>query len=223
MKKIVFQLIFLLSIFAVSYCAEEFKYQWSSYTTYFRTNIDQRQHNIKIATMYLDGFVLYPKTIFSFNNEITEKIPEEQLGPATIVSGEQTTVGFGGGLCQISSTLYAASLYAGLSIYERKSHSKPVGYINMGLDATVANDEGVDLKIFNPYRCKLLIKASVIGNGLNVSIFGSRPKPNTVVISVSKPERKENFLYTTTTRTIFSSGKEIFSEIVSIDKYLAPE
>ncbi|MGB9642817.1 MAG: VanW family protein [Candidatus Ratteibacteria bacterium] len=223
MKKIVFNLFFLLSIFMSICYAEEFKYQWSSYTTYFKTDIDQRQHNIKIAAMYLDGFVLYPKTIFSFNKQVTEKIPEEQLGPATIVSGEQTTAGYGGGLCQISSTLYAASLYAGLSIYERKPHSKPVSYINMGLDATVANDEGVDLKIFNPYRCKLLIKASVIGNGLTVSIFGTRPKPGKIDISISRPERKENFFYTTTTRTVFSSGKEIFSEIVSRDRYLVPE
>ncbi|HOJ30801.1 MAG TPA: VanW family protein [bacterium] len=217
------RLVLLLSVSRLLCYAGEFKYQWASYTTYFRADIDQRQHNINIAAMYLDGFVLCPKTIFSFNQEVTEKIPQEQFGPATILSGEQRTLGYGGGLCQVSSTLYAASLYAGLSIHERKPHSKPVNYIGIGLDATVSNDEGTDLKIFNPYNCELVIKASVTANALTVSIFGTRPKPKEINILVTKPEKKGNFLYTTTIRTVSSQGKKDFSEIVSRDRYLLPE
>lgn len=216
-------IIFLLIILNTVCFSDQFKYKWSSYTTYFKQNIDARDNNIELAASYLNGKVLLPKTIFSFNEEVTEKIPEEELGIASVLVGERRTIGLGGGLCQVSSTLYAAVLYAGLSIYERKPHSKPVSYILPGLDATVSIKEGVDLQFYNPYSCKLMIKAYVVGNSLTVEIYGTKPKVREIKISVSKPEKNGQFLFTTTARTVFSSGKEIFSEIVSRDRYLAPE
>ncbi|MCM8769526.1 MAG: VanW family protein [Candidatus Omnitrophica bacterium] len=211
---------FLLLFLGAISQADNFIFQWSSYTTYFRKDIDDRGINIENAARYLDGFTLWPKTIFSFNEDVTSNIPQEHLGVASILSGERITPGFGGGLCQVSSTLYAASLYSGLSIYERKGHSKPVSYIPPGLDATVSKDDGSDLKIFNPYNCQLLIRAAVKGNCLTVSIWGPKPKPREVKVILGRPERIENFIYTTTQRHILTKGKVIFSEIVSRDKYI---
>ncbi len=216
-------IIFLLIFLNIICLADQFRYQWSSYTTYFKQNIDERDTNIEIAARYLDGKILLPKVIFSFNEEITEKIPEDQLGTASILVGEKKVLGFGGGLCQVSSTLYAAALYAGLSIFERKPHSKLVLYIPPGLDATVSLSEGTDLKLYNPYSCQLIIRAKVDGNSLNISIYGTKQKTRSVKISVSKPEKNGQFLLVTTTRTVFSSDKELFSEIVSMDRYLIPE
>lgn len=215
--------VFLLILLSTVCLPEEFSYKWSSYTTYFKQNIDDRGNNIKIAVRFLDGKILLPKVIFSFNDEITKKIPEEELGTASILVGDRRILGVGGGLCQVSSTLYAAALYAGLSIYERKPHSKLVSYIIPGLDATVCVNEGVDLKFYNPYNWNLMIKAMVKGNSLSVEFYGTKPKTREIKISVSKPTKSDRFLLTTTTRTVFSSGKELFSEIVSRDRYLIPE
>jgi vancomycin resistance protein YoaR len=213
------KLIFLLLV-ACCFCyANEFKYRWATYTTYFNEHIDERQTNIKVAARYLDGFVLLPKTIFSFNDEVTSRISENELGTANTLVGEKRVPGYGGGLCQVSSTLYAAALYAGLSIFERKPHSKIVSYILPGLDATVSKEQGVDLKIYNPYNFRFIIKASVDGNALNISIFGEKPKMREIEIIVSKPEKQGDFIYTITTRRVFTSGKEVFSEIVSRDYY----
>jgi len=217
MKKSLF--IFLIAL-NLSF-ANDFTFQWASYTTYFKQNIDDRGINIETAARYLDMTVILPKTIFSFNEDITAKIPPEELGNASIMSGEKRVPGYGGGLCQVSSTLYATALYAGLSIYERKNHSKIVSYIPAGLDATVSVEECVDLKIYNPYRCKLLIKASVFGNSLTVSICGTEPRPRDIEISVSKPQKIGQFVCTTTTRHVFSKNKLIFSQIVSRDTYIA--
>jgi vancomycin resistance protein YoaR len=213
------KLIFFLILFEYFGFTDEFKFLWSSYTTYFKENIDQRKINITVAARYLDGFILLPKTIFSFNEEITDKIPENELGVANVFIGERRMPGFGGGLCQVSSTLYAAALYAGLSIFERRPHSKIVSYILPGLDATVSKEEGVDLKIYNPYKCKLIIRANVNLNSLNISIYGERPKIRDIKIILSRPERIDNFIYVTTIRKVFSNNREIFSEIVSRDKY----
>lgn len=220
MIKIFRKTIFLLILLNAVCFADEFKYKWSSYTTYFRQDIDERDNNIKVAARYLDGKILIPKIIFSFNDEVTDKIPEDELGTASTIVGDKRVLGIGGGLCQVSSTLYAAALYAGLSIVERKSHSELVSYIPPGLDATVSMNDGVDLKFYNPYGCNLIIKASVEGGSLTVVIYGTKPRVRDIKILVSKPVKKEQFLYTTTTRTVFSSGKELFSEIVSMDKYL---
>jgi len=216
--------IYLILMFLNSFCiADQFKYEWSSYTTYFQQNIDERENNIEIGARYLDGKILLPKIVFSFNEEITNKIPDEELGIASILVGDKRVLGLGGGLCQVSSTLYAAVLYAGLSIFERKPHSKLVSYITPGIDATVSIDEGIDLKFYNPYACPLMIKSEVIGNSLKITIYGTKPKIREVKISISKPIKQDQLLLTTTIRTISSNGKELFSEVVSKDKYLIPE
>jgi len=220
MIKILRKTIFFLILLNVFCFADEFKHKWSSYTTYFRQDIDERDNNIEVAARYLDGKILVPKVIFSFNDEVTGKIPEDELGTASTIVGDRRVPGIGGGLCQVSSTLYAAVLYAGLSIVERKSHSELVSYVPPGLDATVSINDGVDLKFYNPYGCNLIIRASVEGNSLIVAIYGAKPRVRDIKIFVSKPVKKEQFLYTTTTRTVFSSGRELFSEIVSMDKYL---
>ncbi|MCX7705080.1 MAG: VanW family protein [bacterium] len=205
------------------YGTDNFIYQWSSYTTYFKQNIDDRVINIKNAANCLDGYIFEPRTIFSFNENITAKIPEDHFGVASVLVGDKRVPGDGGGLGQVSSTLYAASLLAGLSIYERKPHSKIVSYIPAGLDATVSNEEGVDLKIYNPYSCKLIIKTSVRENCLTVSIYGFAPKPRDIRIFSSKPQKAGNFIYVSTIREVCSGGKLIFSEVVSRDRYIACE
>lgn len=214
---------FLLVAVSEIYCTDNFTYLWSSYTTYFKQGIDDRGINIQAAANYLEGYILLPKTIFSFNEDITSKISSDHLGIASTLIGEKRVQGYGGGLCQVASTLYSATLYAGLSIIERKPHSKLVSYISPGLDATVSIDEAIDLKFYNPYNCKLMIKTSVSENSFTVSIYGTMPKKREIKIAIEKPEKIGNFVHTTTVREILSSGRMVFSEVVSRDRYIVSE
>ncbi len=221
--KKLFLVSFLLFLCCRVNATDDFVYLWATYTTYFRQDIDDRAINIQIAANYLDGYILMPKAIFSFNEDVTSRIPEDHLGIASILIAEERLPGYGGGLCQVASTLYSACLSAGLSIHERKPHSKMVSYVPPGLDATVSKDEGVDLKICNPYACKLMIRAFVKDNGLTVSIYGTKPKQREIRILTTKPRKIGDFIHITAIREVFSSGKMVFSEVISRDKYLVSE
>ncbi|MCM8817129.1 MAG: VanW family protein, partial [Candidatus Omnitrophica bacterium] len=98
--------VFIMAL-AFNIYGDNFPYLWSSYTTYFKQDIDDRGNNIQIAANYLDGYILLPKTIFSFNEDVTSKIPEQNLGVACVLINDKRVLGYGGGLCQVSSTLYA--------------------------------------------------------------------------------------------------------------------
>ena len=225
MKKKLTQLV-LISLFLLLASrilfAAEFSCLWSSYTTYFQDGIDGRGKNIELAASRLDGYKLLPGAEFSFNETVSQKVPEEEMGFAATLSGDRRVPGLGGGLCQVASTLYNAALLAGISIRERKSHSSAIGYVPSGLDATVSIDEGVDLKFQNPFSQPLLVRAAVNGECLEVNIYGATPKKNQVEIMVSKPEKRNGYLYTYTRRIISDGRKELFSEIVSRDRYKLP-
>jgi vancomycin resistance protein YoaR len=201
---------------------EEYSYLWSSCTTHFQTGIDGREKNIEVAARILDGYQFLPGVEFSFNETVTRIIPEEELGMAACLVGDKRVPGLGGGLCQVASTLYDAALIAGISIRERKAHSSVVGYITPGLDATVSSDDGVDLKIQNPYRQPLLVRTSIEKQNLTISLFGLQPKKGQVKLLVSRDEEPNNYISTFTRRVVVNNGKEIFSEIVSRDRYRLP-
>lgn len=214
-------LFFCLSILSAS--SEEYSYLWSSCTTHFQNGIDGREKNIEAAARILDGYQFLPSVEFSFNETVTRTIPEEEMGLAACLIGDKRVPDLGGGLCQVASTLYDAALMAGISIRERKAHSSIVGYVTPGLDATVSSDDGVDLKIQNPYRQPLLVRTSVEQQNLTISIFGLQPKKSQVRLLVSNPEEKSGYIYTFTRRVVVNNGKESFSEIVSRDRYRVPK
>ena len=217
MKKFCFILILL--IFTKSIFCKNFNYLWAEYTTYFKNGIDARKKNIESAIKILDGYILYPNIEFSFIEEVINKIPEDELGPASTIIDEERVLGLGGGLCQVATTLYNVALLSGISIRERKNHSSPVSYVSPGLDATVSKGEGVDLKIQNPYRNPLMIKAKVINNKLQMRIYGTEPKKRNVKIIVEINRKSDKYLETITKRYIGEDEKLIFDEIISKDKY----
>jgi hypothetical protein len=140
-----------------------------AYTTYYKDGPeDGRAHNITKLSVALN-FVVAPGEIWSFNEAVGPRTKERGYLPApTIVLGEMTE-SYGGGTCQVSSTLFVAALRAGLEIVERRPHSRPSSYIPKGMDATVSYPEECwvdkpdpricpDLKIKNPYDFPIAIK-----------------------------------------------------------------
>ena len=145
-----------------------------TYSSYFNSYLVYRSHNVNLASDYLDGILLKPGEIFSFDKGIGPRSIERGYRNAPVFEGEEIIDGIGGGICQVSSTLYLAALYADLEIVERSNHYRPVGYVPIGQDATIA--EGViDLKFKNSTPHNIYIHSWVDGNKVTVQIFGKKP------------------------------------------------
>ena len=109
----------------------------ATYTTDASTSSSARLHNIRLALSSINGTCLEPGEVFSFNGVVGERTKAAGYRPAPAYSRMETVMEYGGGICQVSSTLYAAVEKAGLEIVERHSHSLKVTYIPKGMDATV--------------------------------------------------------------------------------------
>ncbi|MFD2371673.1 VanW family protein [Brevibacillus sp. GCM10020057] len=125
---------------------------------------DERIHNIKKAMKKMNGTKLAPHAVFSYNETIgNSNIAEDGWEKAGVIAGGQLTEGYGGGICQVSSTLYNAAEEAGMTVLERHAHSKTVGYVPAGMDATVAYGY-LDFRFANPYDFPVKIKAKTYGD-----------------------------------------------------------
>jgi len=153
-------------------------------STKFSTNDEinrNRAENIRLGAQKLNGKILGPGEIFSFN---------EAVGPRTVEAGYKTAHSYiggkvvddiGGGICQVSSTLYNAVLYSDLEVIERRNHMFTVGYVPKGLDATVSYGQ-LDFKFRNSTNWPIKLEAWVTGNNeLFFSIKGTNESPGKVV------------------------------------------
>ena len=152
--------------------------------TYLRNHTKERYTNIKLASEAIHGMILAPGQVFSFNDTVGERTPARGYKDAPVDNQGVEDVGIGGGICQVSGTLFNACMRANLEIVERHHHSIPSAYLKKGRDATV--DWGkYDLKIKNSYdKPVLLILHFGTGEGndqynLYAEIFG-QPYPQGV-------------------------------------------
>ena len=147
----------------------------ASASTYFSSTDQNRNYNIALAAGKLDNIILAPGELFSFNRLVGEANLGAGFKEAPVIVQGRVVPGPGGGICQVSSTLYHAALLAGVSIEERHNHGLPVGYLPPGYDATIAYDY-LDLKFRNNKPYYLLIHLQVFENAIKATIFGS-PSP----------------------------------------------
>jgi len=141
---------------------------------YYETSVGgsvHRHNNIRLAAQGISNVLLWPGESFSFNQVVGPRSPERGYMPAPILINGARGTDFGGGVCQVASTLYNAALNAGLTIEERHAHSKPVRYVPEGRDATVSYPS-VDLRFTNSREEPIIIKAGLDGSRLWVKIMG---------------------------------------------------
>lgn len=143
----------------------------------FKTNFDSgnrnRSNNIKVASAKINGTVLLPGEQFSFNETVGRRTPKNGFKEAGVFKDGKHDRDFGGGICQVSTTLFNASLFADLKIAERQNHSMPVPYVPIGRDATV--DYGaIDLKIVNNFDFPIALSASYEPGRLTFRILGNK-------------------------------------------------
>lgn len=144
----------------------------AGFTTYFDAGATNRVYNINVASDAFNDLLVSPGETISFNKVVGPRDANTSFKEAPVIINDEVVDGLGGGICQVSTTLYNSVLLANLSIIERTNHSLPVGYVPLGRDATV--DFGnIDLKFKNNTGNYLLIKTQVQGNSLTFKIFGN--------------------------------------------------
>jgi vancomycin resistance protein YoaR len=146
-----------------------------AFTTSFETSGEGRTHNVIAAAKALNDTLLMPDAIFEYGKIVEHAEKEYGYKEAPVILKGKLTPGIGGGICQVSSTLYNAALLAGLEIVERRNHSLVVSYLPKGLDATYA-DGYINFKFRNTTGKQLLIRTVVEDKKLTVKLFGTMPE-----------------------------------------------
>lgn len=143
-----------------------------TYSTKLTDKTEGRLHNINLGVSILNGTQVEPGATFSFNETIGERTEETGFKKAIIFDGRgNKTQGYGGGLCQISSTLYNAVVGANLPVEERHEHSSSVPYVNDGDDATVSYYDNEDFKFTNTLDVPITIYASAEADKVTVTLM----------------------------------------------------
>lgn len=147
----------------------------SSYETDFTHHAGPRAVNIATAARYLNGALIAPGEVFSFNKTVGTRTIERGFTYAPQIVADELEPGVGGGVCQVASTLHAAAVFGGFEVLQRRSHSRPSGYTPLGLDATVVDGE-LDLRVKNPYDTTLIVHAFLpTPTTLRVELLGRLP------------------------------------------------
>ena len=185
------------------------------------TNTANGNHNMALALKACDGSVIKPGQVWSFNGR-TGNTNLTSLGyrSAKVISGGKYVEGIGGGICQASTTIYNAALYAGLDIAERHYHLWASAYAKAGFDATI-DYPGLDLKLKNSSQYPVYMKCTMSGNKLTVSIFGHKPTDyDTIKLNSVTTERVEgNYFRVAATRTFYKNGAVVKTENLTPSKY----
>jgi vancomycin resistance protein YoaR len=220
-----------------------FKDELSSFSTKYRLD-GKRSENVRLAATSINGAVLAPGDVFSYNEVVGERSAIRGYKEAHVYVGGRITDGIGGGICQVSTTLYNAVLFADMQVVNRRNHNMTVSYVPPGRDATVAYG-GVDLKFKNNYKNAVKILSSAVSGKLSIKILGVEENPSkkieieteivqtypykeTVVKDPTKPvgytkveQKGMNGYKANTYKIIKINGKTSSRTLISTSKYIS--
>ncbi|MGI6499052.1 MAG: VanW family protein [Oscillospiraceae bacterium] len=164
---------------------------------------NNRASNVKLAASFVNETILLPGEIFSYNGVVGSRQASRGFLPAPAYVGGETVDEIGGGICQLSSTVYLTALRADLEIVERYNHSYAVGYVPDGMDATVYYGS-LDFRFKNDKNKPIKIVCNMQGRTLTVRIYGTKENQNTVKIT-------NKVLSTSAYKTIYQEDSSIKS------------
>ena len=139
------------------------------------TDNADRTRNLELACAAIDGYLIKPGATFSFNDVVGERTAEKGYREATVYYAGASVPGLGGGVCQVSSTLYYGALYADLEIVDRHLHQFAVDYVPLGMDATVQWGY-LDFQFRNNTDYPIRIAASVHDGYVDIALIGTDTK-----------------------------------------------
>jgi len=155
---------------AMPVAAVERGVRMSGYTTYYDEKVVGRSENIRLSASFIDGIVVQAYGEFSFNQTVGERTKERGFKEAKVIAGGRFVDGIGGGVCQVSTTLYNAAVYAGLEIVEYHAHSLAVGYVPPSQDAMVS--AFCDLRLYNPYEFAVRVEVKAEDGAVRARFYG---------------------------------------------------
>jgi vancomycin resistance protein YoaR len=165
-------------------------------STWFSTDSEsnkRRGENIRLATEKINGTVLAPGDEFSFNDVVGPRTEETGYQSALVFVAGEIVDGIGGGICQVSSTLYNAVLYADLEVLERRNHMFTVAYVPYGRDATVAYG-AVDFRFRNNTGFPIRIDAEITPNNtVDFTLVGTEENPGKTIEIVPEVRKTTPF------------------------------
>ena len=188
----------------------------STYSSTFPVGIP-RAKNVELATSKVDKELLMPGDEFSFTEEVSPVISSSGYVNATVFLNSKPVDGIGGGICQVSSTLYNTLLLAGIMPTERRNHSLEVGYVPIGLDATMAEDL-IDFKFVNTLDYPIYINAYTKNGTLTIEFWSNENALNgmTYKPSVKHVSGKK---YQTYLLGYDANGSLVYNEYIDTSTY----
>ena len=212
------------------------------YSTKFNAADVDRSSNIKVATNSTNSVLVRPGEVYSVNEILGPRLAKFGYKDAKVIINNELVPGIGGGVCQVSSTLYNAVLLSNLKIIERQNHSLTLSYVGLGRDATISGDY-IDFKFMNNTDYPIYIYGEVKGSWVKFIVFGKTEHPgrtvkiNTETLKTINPtitiiqdptlpigteivEKKSHVGYVVKTqRVVYDNGKEILRENLGTSNY----
>jgi len=219
---------------------------FSQRLAYYETPLDLEQedrvYNISLAKEEVSTLVLEPGEVFSFNEILGEATADKGYREVLVIENRQFVPGVGGGICQVATTIYQAALRAELEIVQRSNHSRPVSYVPLGFDATIAYNR-LDLQFYNNRDFPVMMVGR-INESLRFDFYGAEADPDREIeiiaekeevleprslekktTSLPRGERKvvqqgEDGYRVNVYRRIYEKEEKVARELVSTDTYM---
>ena len=191
----------------------------STYSTY-SYNTENGTHNMELALSACNGSVIEPGATWSFNKCTGDSNLESNgYKPATVISNGKYEQGIGGGICQASTTIYYAAIYANMDIVERYNHRWASSYAAAGLDATI-DYPNLDLKLKNKTSYQMFMECTISGNKLIVNIYGYKdPSYDSIATYSETCDITSETFGAIAYRIFYKDGKEIKREQLPSSTY----
>ncbi|MBD3282267.1 MAG: hypothetical protein GF387_01515 [Candidatus Portnoybacteria bacterium] len=190
----------------------------------FTGSPSSRVHNIKTGTAKFHGYLIKPDQEFSFNEILGEVGPEQGYLPELVIKRNETVPEYGGGLCQVSTTLFRAAINAGLEITERYHHAFPVKYYNpQGFDATIY-PPSPDLKFINNTPGYILIQGQIKDYKLIFELYGTSDDRRVVIEGPYQYDIQENgAMKARLTQKVYDKNEELIINKTFYSNYRSPD
>lgn len=191
----------------------------SEFSTKYSQSQKDRTTNLKLAAEKINGTVLMPGEVFSYNTVVGKRTIDAGYKEAKIYVNGEVVDGLGGGICQVSSTLYNAVLYANLEIVERRNHQFVPSYAGAGLDATVVYGS-IDFQFKNTRNYPIKIQCSVDRGICNFQIYGIKEETEYEVnVWADVISRSKTAIKSKAYRQLKLNGEVVSTQLLSSDTY----
>ncbi|WP_042277045.1 VanW family protein [[Clostridium] dakarense] len=179
-----------------------------TYETHFNTKLENRVNNIDVAARATNNVIVKPYEEFSFNHYVNDSSIQSQFKNAPVIINGKLEQGLGGGICQVSSTMYNAALYAGLEITKVRNHSIPSAYVSKGRDATVATGN-LDFRFKNKYNTPIFITHKMYDNKIVTTIYGNKEDKKEIEVTTEIIKSVPNKVKIKTSKELFEGEKTV--------------